>query len=360
MINILKKNFYKKRIVVTGHSGFKGSWLTLWLKTYNAKIMGISNKILTSPNHFEELKIKKKINDKKIDIKNLNKLKNTIKKFKPDYLFHFAAQSIVSKSYEDPIDTWQTNTMGTLNVLETLKSFKHNCVAVIITSDKCYRNFEIKRGYSENDILGGNDPYGGSKAAAEIGIKIYFESFLKNKKNIKIGVARAGNVIGGGDWTSNRLIPDCIKSWSKKRIVKIRNLNSTRPWQHVLEAVYGYMLLSTMLKKNTNLNGQAFNFGPKNKSNYSVNSVLFHAKKKWNNAKWINKKKPKSFGESSLLKLNSNKVKKALRWECVLNFSETIGLTINWYKNFYNKNYKSVEDLSIKDLEYYKKKAKIL
>lgn len=360
MKKIFKQNFYKKKIVVTGHTGFKGSWLTLWLKTYKAKILGISNKILTNPNHFKELKIKKNISEKKIDIKNLNKLKNTVKKFKPDYLFHFAAQSIVSKSYKDPIDTWQTNTMGTINVLETLKSFKHNCVVIIITSDKCYKNFEIKRGYTEEDMLGGNDPYGGSKAAAEIGIKTYFESFLKNKKNIKISVARAGNVIGGGDWTSDRLIPDCVKSWSKKKLVKIRNLQSTRPWQHVLEAVYGYMLLSCKLKKNDNLNGSAFNFGPQNKSNYSVSSVLSQAKTNWGDARWLHKKNLKNFGESNLLKLNSNKAKKFLNWECVLNFKETIGLTINWYKNFYNKDYRSVEDLSIKDLEYYKKKIKIL
>lgn len=360
MQNNLKNNFYKKKIVVTGHTGFKGSWLTLWLKTYGANIMGISNEILTNPNHFKELKIRENINDKKLNIKNLKKLKKTILNFKPDYIFHFAAQSIVSKSYEDPIGTWETNTMGTLNILETLRTFKHNCVAVIITSDKSYRNFEIKRGYLENDILGGNDPYGGSKAAAEIGIRIYFESFLKNKKNIKIGVARAGNVIGGGDWTNNRLIPDCIRGWSKNRPVIIRSLKSTRPWQHVLEAIYGYMIFACRLRKNSLLNGHAFNFGPKNRNDYSVNSVLLQAQKNWKNAKWVFKKKHKNFVESNLLKLNSNKAKKYLNWECGLNFNETIDMTINWYKNFYNKKYKRVLDISIDDIKYYKKKLKIL
>ena len=352
------KNFWKnKKVLITGHSGFKGTWLTLMLSKLGANIYGYSNYKSNFAKGYK-INLPYQINERIDDILNLKSLKNFLIKSKPHIIIHMAAQPIVSLSFYKPKETILVNTLGTLNILDFASEIKSLKSIIVVTTDKVYSSNSKK--FIESDPLGGDDTYSASKAAAELITNSYKSIYNFRNKKIALATVRAGNVIGGGDWTSNRLIPDCIKSWSKKRFVKIRNLHSTRPWQHVLEAVYGYMLLSSKLKKNTNLNGQAFNFGPKNKSNYSVNSVLLHAKKKWNNAKWIHKKNPKSFGESSLLKLNSNKVKKALGWECVLNFSETIGLTINWYKNFYNKNYRSVEDLSIKDLEYYKKKAKIL
>ena len=202
-------------------------------------------------------------------------LKKIFKKYRPDYVFHLAAQPLVKKSYIDPVYTWSTNTIGTLNVLESLRVINKKCIAIIITSDKSYKNLEINRGYKEDDILGGKDPYSASKASAELAIQSQIASYFPLKKTkVLIGIARAGNVIGGGDWSENRLIPDCIKSWSKNKKVLLRNPNSTRPWQHVLEATRGYLKLAQSLKKNKKLHGEAFNFGPNYTKNYKVLIVV--------------------------------------------------------------------------------------
>ena len=245
-----KKKFKNKKVLVTGHTGFKGSWLTYWLVSLGAKVVGLSINIPSNPSHFKAIKLQNKINHKRMDIRNLRLLKKTFKKYQPDYVFHLAAQSLVKRSYSDPIYTWETNTVGTLNVLESLRELRKNCIAVLITSDKSYKNLEIKRGYSENDILGCKDPYSASKASAELAIQSYISSFFPSKKTkVLIGIARAGNVIGGGDWSKYRLIPDCVKSWSKNKKVLLRNPNSTRPGQHVLEAIGGYLQLAASIKK---------------------------------------------------------------------------------------------------------------
>ena len=350
-------NFYKqfknKKVLVTGHTGFKGSWLTSWLVLLGAKVTGLSIDIPSNPSHFQAIKLYKKINHKKVDIRNLQKLKKIIKTQQPDYIFHLAAQALVKKSYQNPIYTWETNTMGTLNVLESLKEIKKNCTVVLITSDKSYKNLEIKRGYKENDLLGGKDPYSASKAATELAIQSYISSFFPKKKSkILIGIARAGNVIGGGDWSNNRLIPDCVKSWSKKRTVLIRSPKSTRPWQHVLEAVYGYLLLSLILKKNKKLHGEAFNFGPTRFKNYNVLSTVTAMKKYWKQVSWkVNKQ---NFYESNLLKLNSEKAKIYLGWRCILNFDKTIKMVAEWYKIYYSKP-KKVYQTTFNQIKQYEK-----
>ena len=224
MRSILIKNFRNKKVLITGHTGFKGSWLAMWLNIIGARVAGISNNFPSTPNHYKLLNLNKKIVSKNLDIRNLENLKKFIKKYQPDFVFHLAAQSIVKVAYENPIQTWSTNVIGTVNILESLRQLKKKCVVVIITSDKCYENLEIKRGYHENDRLGGKDPYSASKASADIAIRSYISSFFSHKKNkVFITIARAGNVIGGGDWSSNRLIPDCIRSWSKKKKVIIRS-----------------------------------------------------------------------------------------------------------------------------------------
>ena len=346
MINLNFKNQFKnKKILVIGHTGFKGSWLSSWLVLLGAKVTGLSISIPTHPSHFKAIKLQNKINHKKVDIRNLNLLKKIFKKVQPDYVFHLAAQAIVKKSYLNPIYTWQTNTIGTLNVLEALRELKKECVVVIITSDKSYKNLEIKRGYREDDTLGGKDPYSASKASAELAIQSSISSFFPlNKTKVFIGVARAGNVIGGGDWSENRLIPDCMKSWSKNKKVLIRNPKSTRPWQHVLEAVLGYLILAKNLKKNKKLHGQAFNFGPSDSNNYSVIVLVKLMQKYWKKVSWrVIQKQKKSFFESNLLKLNSNKAKNILKWKCILSFPETIKMVTDWYKNYYSKNIKMSE-----------------
>lgn len=351
-----KKFFNKKKIIITGHTGFKGSWLTIWLQMLGAKIVGISNNFPSNPCHFQSLNLNKKIVSKNLDIRNLIVLKKLIKDFKPDYIFHLAAQSIVSVAYEDPIRTWSTNTIGTINILESLRQLKNKCVAVIITSDKCYENLEIKRGYHENDRLGGKDPYSASKASADVAIKSYINSFFSSKDNkVFIATARAGNVIGGGDWSPNRLIPDCVRSWSKNKKVLIRSPYSTRPWQHVLEAIYGYITLAINLNKNSRLHGEAFNFGPPNHQNFQVISVVKLMKKYWKNVSWkVYKNNNQEFNETSLLKLNSKKAKKNLKWKSILTFKESIYLVANWYKNFYIDS-KNVYKLTSNQIEFYQK-----
>lgn len=330
-------NSYKnKRILITGHTGFKGSWLSLWLKKYTSKLYGISDR-LYKKNLFNDF-IKNEINSHYFDIKNYKKLKYHINQIKPDYIFHLAAQSIVSKSYEDPIDTFLTNSIGTLNILDIMRNLNHRCNCVIITSDKCYQNIEKNSGYKEEEKLGGSDPYSASKASAEIIFKSYFDSFLSKNKKIRIASARAGNVIGGNDWTKNRLIPDIIKSIELKNKLNVRNLKATRPWQFVLEPLKGYLDLGLLLNKQNEINGQSFNFGPKNNKNYTVEEILMSFKDVFHNFDYVKKSKlTKNFHESTLLSLNCNKAKKLLNWECRLNIIETLKFTSDWYGNYLDK-----------------------
>ena len=348
-------SFKNKKILITGHTGFKGSWLALLLKSLGAEILGASKDIPSSPSHYKACKNLQNIKSKKIDINNYNSIKSIIFNFKPNFIFHLAAQPIVKRSIKEPKKTWSTNTIGTINILECLRFYKKKINVIIITSDKVYYNFEKKGSYKETDILGGKDPYSASKASAEIAIKSYFETFLKDKKNIRISIARAGNVIGGGDWSEGRLIPDCVKAWSKKGVVKIRNLKSTRPWQHVLDVIYGYVTLAIKLSKSRKINGEAFNFGPSTNKDYNVGDCLREIKKNWSGIKWNKLAKKKKFKEAGLLKLNSAKAYKELRWKTRLNFSETIKLTADWYKKYYSKNRRVITNNQI---EYYLRKLK--
>ena len=354
-MNDLIECFENKKVLITGHTGFKGSWLTLWLNNIGANILGISKDIPTNPSHFEYLKFEKNLKTIIFDIKDYKLIKKAIKDFQPDFIFHLAAQSIVNKSYTNTLSTWETNLMGTINLLESLKDQKKKIVTVIVTSDKSYKNLETKRGYGENDLLGGIDPYGASKSATEIAITSYVKSFFNSKNNnIFIGIGRAGNVIGGGDWSSNRLIPDCMKSWLLKKKVLIRNPNSTRPWQHVLEVIHGYLQLAMEIKKDKSLHGEAFNFGPNMKKNFKVIEILNLAKKNWSNISWKIEKNKNNFFENKLLNLNNQKSKKILKWKPNLTFNQRIYLTIDWYRQFY-KNKKNINNISLEQLKFYQK-----
>ena len=351
MIN-LKNFFYKKKIIISGHTGFKGSWLAHWLKTYDAEIYGISKNIPTSPSHFKLSKISKGIKNFQLDIIQQKKLKGIFAKIKPDYVFHLAAQSLVKKSYKEPTNTWNTNLIGTLNVLEALRVLNNKCTAIMITSDKCYLNKEIIKGYREYDTLGGDDPYSASKASAELLINSYVKCYFNNR-NIRVCSVRAGNVIGGGDWSEDRLIPDCMRQTSKNKTFIIRNPFSTRPWQHVLEAIYGYLLLAAKLSKNPSLHGEPFNFGPSKNNNHTVIFLVKTMKKFWKNINWKIKKNS-SFKEANLLMLNTIKARKKIKWKSVLKFEESIFLVIDWYKNFYSKTNNPYQ-LTINQIEKYKK-----
>lgn len=333
--------FSGKKVLITGNTGFKGSWLTIWLLKLGAEIIGISKDIPTEPSMYEELNIESRIKNYLEDITDKNKIKEIILEEKPDFIFHLAAQAIVSKSYLDPMETLSTNIVGTASVLDALKDYENQCVAIMITSDKCYDNLEWPWGYRETDKLGGKDIYSASKGAAELVINSYFHSFLKGKSNIKIGIGRAGNVIGGGDWAQDRIIVDCIKSWSKKMPVEIRSPLATRPWQHVLEPLSGYLTLAQNIFKSNNLDGSAYNFGPKSEQNRTVLGLLEDLCTFWDftkpeDAYKITQNVP--FHEAGLLKLNCDKALLDLKWEPNLNYHETVDFVGSWYQEYFNEN----------------------
>ncbi len=351
---LYEKIFKDKKIVVTGHTGFKGSWLCSWLIRLGAKVTGVSDKKPLGNSHYKYLSLEKKMKNFKIDIRNKKKLENLIRKEKPEFIFHLAAQALVKKSYNCPQLTFETNSFGTLNLLEALKNYNKKCTVVIITSDKVYKNLESKSGYNENSILGGVDPYSASKASAEIIIESYIKSFFLKKKNrVSISIARAGNVIGGGDWAKDRLIPDCVKAWAKNKKVLLRNPNSTRPWQHVLEAVWGYIVLAKKLNQSNKFHGEAFNFGPPSKNNYSVKKIVQLMEKNWKNVRWEIKKNKRNIHETNILKLNSHKSLKYLKWRSCLKIEETMKLVSQWYKNYYST--RKENNFTFKQIDYYEK-----
>ncbi len=353
------KIFKNKRVLITGHTGFKGSWLSAYLTSLGAKVYGISKDIPSKPSHFKKINLKNKISSSIFfDLIEKKKLKEKITAYKPDYIFHLAAQSLVGKSYKNPTETWYSNTFGTINILEVLRKINRETVVVLITSDKVYKNIETKKGYREGDVLGGIDPYGASKAAAEIAIKSYINSyFSKNNNNILIGVARAGNVIGGGDWSENRLIPDCVRAWLKNKKAIIRNPNSTRPWQHVLDVLNGYLILAYYLKKKKKgIHGEAFNFGPDPKKNLKVIEILKLIKTYWHDADW-KIMSIKKFKENKLLNLDSNKSSKKLKWKPLLDVKSSLELTAKWYKNC-SRNTEKNYNITLNQINNFKKKFK--
>ncbi len=335
---MLLSKYCNKKILITGHTGFKGSWLALWLTNLGAKVYGLSNDVPTIPSNFEVLNIENNITDIRSNILDTEKTIEIVNEIKPDYIFHLAAQPLVRPSYDDPIKTLKTNSIGTANILESLRLCNNPVTAVFITSDKAYDNLELNRGYIENDILGGKDPYSASKGMAELALKTYYHSFFKEENSkIKLAVTRAGNVIGGGDWAIDRIVPDCVKAWAENKAVNIRNPDATRPWQHVLEPLGGYLLLGILLTGSKKLNGEAFNFGPKKDNDFSVRELIVGMQKHWSNVEWRDlSQNQNNVYEANLLRLNCQKAYKMLNWQPILNFEETIKMTAEWYKAYYS------------------------
>ena len=334
------ENAYRgRRVLITGHTGFKGSWLTAWLLQLGAEVIGVSKDVPTTPAMVEELNLRGRVRDIVADIRDAERIRSVVREEKPDFVFHLAAQAIVSKSYSDPLETISSNVIGTMNVLEALRPVTHPCVAVLITSDKCYDNVEWVWGYRESDALGGADVYSGSKGAAELVIKCYTASFFPAGHPVRIGTGRAGNVIGGGDWAKDRIVADCVRAWSEKRRVEIRSPQATRPWQHVLEPLSGYLTLGQKLSESPALHGEAFNFGPRAEQNRTVVELLGDLAQRWGyadvgDAFSITANVP--FHEAGLLKLNCDKALFHLKWEPNLNYRETIDLVGDWYAGFYH------------------------
>jgi CDP-glucose 4,6-dehydratase len=358
MENLFDGIYKGKKVLVTGHTGFKGSWLALWLTKLGAEVVGYSKDIPTNPSHFELLNLK--INSIEGDILDKDKIYKTIEEERPDIIFHLAAQALVRKSYKIPVETFETNIIGSINIFEACRKLGFVKAIVNITSDKCYRNQEREESYEENDPLGGDDPYSASKGCAEIVAQSYRTSFFHIEKfginhSTLLANVRAGNVIGGGDWAEDRLLPDIVKATHLGEKAIIRNPNSTRPWQHVLEPISGYLKVGQNLLEGKKEHADNWNFGPSDESALKVSDVVKEVKTCWDKVHYEILEDTTNFHEASMLKLNSQKAKEYLNWQSVWGAKKTIEKTVNWYKTYYEQGVV----LSEKDLEEYTQDLKI-
>lgn len=334
--NEMFANIYQGRnVFITGHTGFKGSWLCAWLLNLGANVSGFSLNIPTSPSNFEALRLAEKIKDIRGDVRDFKSLSSAVASCKPDVIFHLAAQPLVRLSYQNPVETFETNMLGVMNILELTRMHQGIKAVIIVTSDKCYRNQEWVWGYRETDRLGGYDPYSASKGCAELIAQSYFQSYFQNGP--ACATVRAGNVIGGGDWALDRIVPDCARAWAANKPVEIRSPAATRPWQHVLEPLSGYLWLAAMLLSgNEFVRNQSYNFGPPADVNNSVGEVVKKLQRYWPDFK-SNFKDESSTDkkECGLLKLCCDKALAQLNWKAVLRFEETIRYTAEWYSRYY-------------------------
>jgi len=330
----LEKTFKKKRVLVTGHTGFKGGWLSFWLNEMGSEVTGFSNGIPTKPSFFETVGLKDSLAHIVGDVRDLKHLKQTAKECDPEYIFHLAAQPLVRDSYSDPVETFETNVLGTANLLEAARECESLVSCVCITSDKCYENRDWAFAYRENDRLGGRDPYSASKAAAEIVAASYRASFFQpgGGKRPAIVTARAGNVIGGGDWAKDRIVPDCIRAFKEGRSIIMRSPDSIRPWQHVLDPLSGYLRLAALSGNDPERYSGAWNFGPVGGGTISVRRLVNSVIDEWGSGESELGTQDDRRPEASILKLDCTKAVDALNWRPVLNVAEAVRMTVSWYK----------------------------
>lgn len=324
--------FRSRRVLVTGHTGFKGSWLALWLRELGAVVSGIALDPAPGPNHWAMLGME--CDDRRLDIRNAAAVESALSDIRPELVFHLAAQPLVRRSYREPLETWDTNVMGTANLLEACRRCNGVRAVVAVTTDKCYENREWPWGYREIDRLGGHDPYSTSKAAAELVIQSYRRAYFAGKDAPLVASARAGNVIGGGDWSEDRLIPDLVRAVGKGEVLEIRSPNATRPWQHVLESLSGYLLLAQRLMAGDAAFAEAWNFGPDTEGNRRVVDILEGLRKHWGGLHW-----KVSAGshphEAQLLYLDSTKARSRLGWRPVWELEQGLAATANWYREWH-------------------------
>jgi CDP-glucose 4,6-dehydratase len=355
----MNSKFWKgKKVLITGHTGFKGSWLSLWLQKLDASVTGYALAPPTNPCLFELAQVEKEMVSLLADVRDFNALLAALKKYEPEIIIHMAAQPLVRQSYKDPLETYQTNVIGTANMLEAVRQTKSVRAVVNVTTDKCYENKESLRGYSEDDPLGGHDPYSSSKACSEHITSAFRSSFFPpaniTAHGVGIATARAGNVIGGGDWAQDRLIPDCIKAWLKGKVVKIRSPKAIRPWQHVLESLSGYLLLAEKLYQSDASCAEAWNFGPDENDTASVEEAIKELAGFWTaKASW------KMDGdnhphETGYLKLDSSKARTKLGWKPKWNLTTTLMKTAQWYQQYQTQPDKIKEKTLMQINEYTK------
>lgn len=344
--------YHGKKVFLTGHTGFKGSWLALWLSELGAEVCGYSLAPNTTPSMFEELNIESKISKSIIgDILDTESLRNAMESFQPDIVFHLAAQPLVRLSYSEPVLTYQTNVIGSLNVLETARHCSSVKAFVNITTDKCYENKEVNRGYKEDEPMGGYDMYSSSKGCVEIMSSSFRRSFLQENDTYAMATARAGNVIGGGDWALDRLIPDCVRYINNGEKIEIRNPVAVRPWQHVLEPLSGYLLLGQKLLEESKKFAEGFNFGPHENSVLRVAEVAQKVCEFYGKGEVV-VQKTDNLHEANLLMLNIEKAERILNWTPTYNASEAVEKSVEWYKHFYNKD-ADMYEFTIKQIKEY-------
>jgi CDP-glucose 4,6-dehydratase len=330
---MVNKTFWKnKKVLVTGHTGFKGSWLSLWLCELGADVYGYSLEPDTNPSLFNQLALEKRLHHKVADIRDGRSIVAYVGEINPDVIIHMAAQPLVRQSYTEPVYTWETNVMGTINLLEAVRPLQHTCAVVVVTTDKVYENLNWHYAYRETDRLGGYDPYSSSKAAAEIVTDSWRNSFFKDSQHIRIASARAGNVIGGGDWAQDRIVPDMIRALQKNEMIQVRNPFAVRPWQHVLEPLAGYLTLAEYIyTHNDAAYKSAFNFGPAQAQQKNVKALVENALAIWPGS-WNDASDPGAVHEAGLLSVSIDKALNMLTWQPKWDFSQTVFYTIDWYK----------------------------
>lgn len=361
LVTTMFANLYQgKKVLLTGHTGFKGSWLAEWLLMLGAEVTGYSHRVYDSPDHFTALGLEQRMRHVIGDVRDLGALEKVIQETKPDFVFHLAAQPLVRLSYREPVETMSTNVMGTVNLLDALRRIEHPVACVVVTSDKCYENREVLHGYHESDALGGHDPYSASKGAAEIVAHSYRRSyFMSASSPVRMATARAGNVIGGGDWAEDRIVPDCVRSLMRGEAISVRNPIATRPWQHVLEPLSGYLWLGALLTGAVKLPrvpealavSNAFNFGPWLEANRPVKDLVTEILKHWP-GEWRDASQPGAVHEAGLLNLTIDKAWHMLGWQPVWNFAENVSATARWYHQATQKS-ASAPDLTRADITAY-------
>jgi CDP-glucose 4,6-dehydratase len=354
---LLRDCYGGRRVLVTGDTGFKGSWLSLWLHDLGARVTGMALPPSTDPSHFRLLAMDKFIRHVDVDVRNMDEVERLFRRAKPHIVFHLAAQALVRDSYNDPKATFDTNVGGTVNVLEAIRRCPDVRAAVVITSDKCYENQEWVWGYRENDPLGGHDPYSASKGAAEIVSSAYRRSYFEKDgqgPHIGFSTARAGNVIGGGDWARDRIIPDCIRALVAGNPIVIRNPRATRPWQHVLDPLAGYLLLGARLLDNPDAYSGAWNFGPRTSDQITVHELAQRFISVWGRGAIETPVMQKAPHEAHLLNLNIDKAASALKWKPVLDSSSAIEWTARWYKSWHERT-SDMRGLSLQQIKEFEK-----
>ena len=339
IIGTVNTAFWKgKKVYLTGHTGFKGSWLSLWLQSMGSIVKGYALEPNTNPALYNEAKVSEGMESEIGDIRNLEQLSKSMKSFNPDLLIHMAAQPLVRLSYIEPVETYATNVMGTVNVLESARNCSNLKAIVSITTDKCYENNEWEWGYRENEPMGGHDPYSSSKGCAELVTSAYRRSFFNSTNNASIASVRAGNVIGGGDWAEDRLIPDILRAFEASHPVIVRNPLSTRPWQHVLEPLSGYLVLAERLFEDGNEFAEAWNFGPKEEGCKPVQWILDKMVSSWGKGASWELDKNNNPHEAGFLKLDCSKAANRLKWKPKWELEETLDLIINWHQSYLKGN----------------------